>query len=104
MKTDDELKQLGIDLQANRIFTSTHLVKDDAIHMLPYVFMPLVFMDDEQRKNLKSAFAVYEYMNKAGPRSINGYPIFHSFQTLTEDEWRKVMEYCIRAEEALKAL
>ena len=95
-KTDEELKEIAKDLWAGRIFSDRHInsLKDNP-NVLGMVFMPMVFMDNKTRKklaNLKVSF-IYEYLDKAGPRSINGMPIFFSCRTLTEPEAKKMFEY-----------
>lgn len=84
-KTDDELKQIAIDFCEGKIFTSAHLNNLQNIGM---VFMPLLLgaaqqMTEEERNNIG---LIYEYYSEAGPRSINGYPIFFSFRILTKEE------------------
>jgi hypothetical protein len=37
--------------------------------------------------------AIYEYMDRAGPRSINGMPMFTSCKFLTQAEYKEVCEY-----------
>ena len=95
-KTDDELKGIAKDLWAGRIFSDRHInsLKDDP-NVLGMVFMPMVFISNETRKklsNLKVSF-IYEYLDKASPRSINGMPVFFSCRTLTELETKKMFEY-----------
>lgn len=34
---------------------------------------------------------LYEYMDKAGPRSVNGYPCFFSFRWLDKRDSRRVV-------------
>ncbi len=95
-KTDDELKEIAKDLWAGKIFSDRHITSlKDSPNMLGMVFMPIVFMDSETKKQL-SDFKVnfiYEYLDKAGPRAINGMPTFFSCRTLTEPETKKMFEY-----------
>jgi hypothetical protein len=91
MKTDEQLKQLAKDIITGLVFTSNHLPQDDP-RLLGIVFMPLVMMNDEQQKDFvaKNPGMVYEYLDKAGPREMNGYPMFMSFQFITIDEYEKL--------------
>lgn len=34
---------------------------------------------------------IYENVSKAMPMSVNGYPMFHSFETLTDSEYKTVL-------------
>ena len=96
MKTDDELKQIAKDFKEGKIFSTQHKpLSDNLINMITSVFLPLGFMDQEQHKKLEaeSPVVMYEYLDKAGPRSICGMPMFFSFQYLNSEEWNKVVEY-----------
>lgn len=42
---------------------------------------------------LKSIGLVYEYLDKAGPRGINGMPNFFSCRLLNQDDAKKMFEY-----------
>lgn len=106
MRTDDELKELGRDLHAGRLFTDQHLRPGDRPEMLLHIFMPLALMEDDQWERWKASgpHVIFEYLDKAGPRSINGYPTFLSVQALTEAEWTVVLTYYYRLKEASDAL
>jgi hypothetical protein len=45
---------------------------------------------EELRKNPPGM--IYEYMEKAGPRAINGNPVFLSFRMIGIDDTKKVLE------------
>ena len=45
--------------------------------------------DGFQRKRLEKLGVIYEYYSKAGPRGINGYPIFYSFCILNKSDWAR---------------
>jgi len=79
LKTDAELRQLAADAVEGRVFGSW-MVGDTA--SLPLVFMPLAL----GAQLPKDTQHVYEYLEKAGPRGINGYPSFFSFHVLVKDE------------------
>lgn len=100
-KTDDELKLLARDINAGRVFTSNHLPEHDQ-DMLRMIFMMIAFMEpadvDALQANKIAVF--YEYLDKAGPRSINGYPSFFSVQTLNVDDAVKCFEYAKKLHEA----
>lgn len=107
VKTDEELKEMAKDLHAGRIFTDRHLPEGEKASL---VFMVLALMDskqlDEFKKNVdeEKIFMVYEYMEKAGPRTINGMPMFMSFQSLNKPDTEKMLEYFHKIEDAMKAL
>jgi hypothetical protein len=90
--TDKELKKIGIDLYKEKIFTSAQIRPDDK-GLVMSIFIPLSLLTKEKRKLMNSIEpAVYfEYIEKAEPRSINGYPAFLSLHCLNADEWKKVL-------------
>lgn len=77
--TDADIKQLALDWLGGGLFGSW-MIREDDVHLLGCIFMPLLFMDEIQHKQIIRDGVVhfYERISKAGPRSINGYPIFMS--------------------------
>ena len=94
IKTDQELKQIAMDIHAGRIFTDSH-IRDGDQHMASMIFIPISLMDRDAMKELAESkpAMIFEYLNKALSRSINGYPIFCSMRMLSCDENKKVCEY-----------
>lgn len=108
MKTDQELKQIAKDLYAGRIFTNFHLQPSEQERLLFSVFMPLVFLKKETKSSKKffedEPFMIFEYVDKAGPMAINGYPIFESLQYLTEEEHQKMISYYSKVKQAMEEI
>lgn len=102
-KTEEELRQLAIDIQAGRIFTSQHCKNPMDLRL---VFMAAALSGPDYFEWLKeNEIAIfYEEMAKAGPRSVNGMPMFLSHNHLTTGEWATVLEKINRIEEALKEI
>lgn len=97
-----ELKQLALDTADGKVFTDRHLSKNQ-YDLLPNIFMPLLFLNEELKAKLeKECVLVYEYLEKAGPRSINGYPMFMSFRYLTQEELELFANYYDKAVELKK--
>jgi len=98
-KTDEELKQLALDILEGRVFTDRHCSEPYEISM---VFMPLVFLDEAGIEQLKAddPGMVYEYLTEAGPRSCNGLPNFFSMKLLSQDGTKKVMAIYDQLKEA----
>jgi len=94
MRSDEELKKIALGIFKGEIFTSWNIRPEDQ-HLLPLIFMPLGFIKPEQIKELeeKKIVAVFEYLDKALPKTVNGYPIFMSCQLLTQEEAEKVIKY-----------
>ncbi|HSZ58476.1 MAG TPA: hypothetical protein VK797_22610 [Tepidisphaeraceae bacterium] len=86
MKTDDELKALARDIYQGRVFTSSHIADPRDVGL---VFMVLSL----GAKIPPDTAFVYEYLDKAGERSINGYPTFFSCKLLNQAETEKLIGY-----------
>jgi hypothetical protein len=102
MRTEEELKQLAKDLLDDKIFTDAHIREGDD-SLLGSIFMPIIFIDQKQRDKMEAecVSVLFEYYSKAGPRSINGYPMFTSMNYMTKDEWEKVFNYHEKMKKAL---
>ena len=94
MMEEKELKQLAIEISENKVFGTFH-IKDCTVDKTTMVFMPLLFMEDESKQELidNEITHIYEYVEKAGPRSINGMPVFMSFRTISKTDWGKTCKY-----------
>lgn len=103
--TPDEVKQLATDTFKEKVFYST-MVREIEDHLITSIFMPVVFMNKEQIEQLveDKVAAFYEYMSEAGPRSINGYPMFTSMKTITVEDLAKVQEIVEKLTEATNAV
>jgi hypothetical protein len=80
-RTDAELEQLAQDIIAGKVFTSMQV---EHTSQIPMVFMIMSFLsaDDVEWMKAHGISFMYEYMDKASPRSVNGYPCFLSMQYL----------------------
>jgi hypothetical protein len=94
-KSDQELHELAVGILQNAIFTDRHIDPKDA-HLSSMIFMPLGFLDRSQLLALKRKQRpgmVYAEMRHAGPRAINGYPMFFECAILhpgdAEVVWKK---------------
>lgn len=95
VRTDEELKQIAVDLLAGRIFTDRHFRSTEEWQsLIRSVFMVLAFMETDALKDMGDHCAmIFEYFDKAGPRSINGYPSFMSFQIILKTEIDRLFQY-----------
>jgi hypothetical protein len=102
---EKEFKELAQGMVTGKYFFSTQIPQTQRLRLLPVVFMPLVFLSKQITDGLKKAKVeiLYEEWSKALPRSINGFPIFISFKTLTLDEWKKVVSIANRIQAAMNA-
>jgi hypothetical protein len=92
MKTDQELQQIAQDMRDGRLFSDRHC-KD--LYELRSSFLIISLMDEEQTKKMEADKIdfVYEYYDKAAPRSVNGRPIFLSCGLLNQDESKKMFAF-----------
>lgn len=85
-KSDSELRQIARDYVERRIFTDRNCPGD----LLTSVFMvaalgglaeQIQFLKDNPESDARLGL-IYEYLEDAGPRSVNGYPMFMSLKIL----------------------
>lgn len=79
---EPELRQLAMDTAQGKVFTDRH--GDNAIDAFRVVFM--LGLGGHRPKYLDQWGMIYEYIDKAGPRAINGRPSFFSFRILHADD------------------
>lgn len=103
-KTGEELKQVALDLFKGIIFSDRHLINEP--NMLTSVFMVLPMLDKEKLEELKNndVHFIFEYLDKALPRSINGCPAFMSLQYLDKDDTEKMFKYYREIERKVKSV
>lgn len=105
MKTDEELKTLAMDILQGRVFTSSQ-VPEGYADLLPQIFMPLMFMEEEQREAFlkEEPYLLYAPMKEAFPTGVNGFPMFGSMAYLTKEDTIKVDKYIQAYNEAIAAV
>ena len=102
VKTDEELRQLAIDVYHGHVFCD-FMCEDPK--MLPMVFMVLALMPADDAKKWfeeNEPSMVYEYFDKAGPRSVNGMPGFFSMQFLNaadHEAWADILDRYVKLQE-----
>ena len=99
------LVKVAEDILDNKIFTSNHVQEQNMVTM---VFPILSFLDKKTLAKMQKddVTLVYEYVDKAAPRGVNGYPMFFSCRFLTRGEATEMWGYYERmkaAKEAAKA-
>lgn len=91
-KSDAELKQLAMDLYDGKIFCDRQVKNQSDLSM---VFMPIVFgaFADKTEEEVNDIGLIFEYMDKAMPRGINGMPCFGSCRILPKSETEKMFKF-----------
>lgn len=105
-KSDEELKQLALDIRSGNVFLSSSISPAEGPRILSYIFIPLAWAGEDFKvwclKNKICLF--YEYMSVAGPRSINGYPTFFSVRSMSEADLKRLTDYMEKIEKALSEI
>jgi hypothetical protein len=103
--SDDDLREFIRDYLAGRIYTSAQIPEYE-MRNLAMVFMPLALgaLAEWSQAEFGQIGIFWEYLDKAGPRSINGMPGFFSFHMMHVEDWdraRKVIRREMRRSEEL---
>lgn len=102
--SEEEIRELARKLHHGHLFTDRHLRSPNELTM---VFMVVGFMDRDQIEKLFKDYGenlmIYEELDKAGPRSVNGLPMFMSAKFVHEDDARAALELAQRFREAEEA-
>jgi hypothetical protein len=80
-KLDDFVR----DCVEGRIFTSAQIEQPDMLNM---VFMVIALGGMSQISNPEEIGIAWEYMDKASPRGVNGYPCFFSCYFMHIEDWK----------------
>ena len=88
-KTDDEVNALAKRVYRNEVFVSWAI---DTPTDLPLVFMILSLLDQSTLKRLidDDIQYFYEDYDRAGPTSVNGYPVFFSCHFLNREDGKRL--------------
>lgn len=107
---DDDMKEIAAGLLGGRYFTLYDIegANDDPENFnaerfwrdAAMVFMPLA-LGGLEGLDIDELGNIIEDLNKAGPRSANGYPVFFSCRLIHKDDWDNILT---RARKALAAL
>jgi len=89
MRTKKELKKLAEDIFDGRVFGTWELRKGEE-KLIPMIFMVVAFAPG---KIPKDTVHLFEYMENAMPRGVNGKPMFMSCRILTKKELPIVQKY-----------
>lgn len=84
---DDEIKRVAKGLVEGHVFTATMCPPD----MIGHVFM-VAALGGLSDFDPDDVAMLYEWLDKAGERGINGYPMFMSCRVVCHDDWNRVVE------------
>jgi hypothetical protein len=85
--SDDEIRRLAVDVCEGRVFGTWNIPECDA-RLVGSIFLPvgLGALAEMPAEEIDRFGEIYEYMDKAGERAINGYPMFFSMRLLEKDD------------------
>lgn len=100
---DDELRKFVVDVLAGRVFTSAQVRDQSLISM---IFMPLALgaLHEYVPESLLIIGVLWEYLEQALPRGINGYPMFTSVRMMHRLDWDRARKALILEQERQKSL
>jgi hypothetical protein len=90
-RSTEELKRFVLDYCDGKIYT-LHDVPPVARNCVNIIFLCLALSPPRTpAEGWESFGTLYEYWDQAGPRSINGQPIFWSHHYMHADDWKRVV-------------
>lgn len=90
LMTEEEMGKLARDMAMEKVFTNLHVPEEDS-GMLKSIFM-VAALGGLADVDAKQIGMIYEYLDRAGPRSVNGYPIFMSLRMVHREQVGPLME------------
>lgn len=93
-RSEKQLRKIALDIADGKVF-GTWMLHENETNMIGHIFMPFILGGKEFADQLiaNKIAHFFEYYEKAGPRSINGYPIFWSIRCVSETESEKLQLY-----------
>lgn len=101
--TDEQIQEIALGLHRRQIFCDRHIPQPQWEDMVPSVFLT-IGLGGFGNVDVTTLGLVWEHLDKAGPRSINGFPMFFSCNLLNKEDAEKVMVIVRRLKEAEKAV
>jgi hypothetical protein len=94
--SEDDLRKFVDGAVSGRLFTSAQVADG---RLMQSVFMPIFFgvFADWTEEEVKEVGVIWEWMDQAGPRSINGMPMFMSMRLMNKEDWKRALD-AIQAE------
>jgi len=83
--SDEELKAFVFGWCDGKVYTNLH-VKSARDVTLTLVFMPFAFWE---KPDLTDVGLVWEWLSAAGPRAINGHPMFMTCRLMHTADWER---------------
>lgn len=91
---EEDLRQFVLAWTGHQVYSHLHCPPN----AMSVVFMCMSLMPPMPEDYIDKVGLIYEYMDRAGPRAINGQPTFFSHRVMHVDDWKRVRPV-IEAEE-----
>lgn len=85
--TDAERRELAMSIVDGKVFGTWNLREGEPLNIIQMIFMPLALGSGVPEGTVH----VYDYLCNAGPRSINGYPMFFSCRFLLKEDAEAIL-------------
>lgn len=89
----EDIAKIAKDIATDKIFSSCHMTEHE-LSNIGLVFMPIALggLSDLSDADKEDIGMIYEYYDKAGPRGINGMPMFFSCRLVNKNDTKMIFE------------
>lgn len=102
--SEEDLKQIAKDIHMGLIFTDRH-ISDTNEYTIKCIFMGISLATMRYSiTNADEIGMIYEYMSKAGPSGVHGYPFFFSQKIINKEQSKKVWDYYEKYKNAMDSI
>lgn len=90
--SEEKVLEVARGMLTNIIFSSDSIRPDQRKQLMHLVFMPTAFLSKEDIDKMREEDITmfYEFMDKAGPRAINGLPMFTSMHMVSRADHARI--------------
>lgn len=87
----NELKEFVQNVVGNKVFLLQQMSPIQQETLVPMVFVPIALgaLEGWSEEDIKNIGTIYGFYDEAGPRSINGLPIFNRMHIMHKDDWER---------------
>ena len=100
---DQQLREFVLGVCDQRIFTSDFIRRPEELRMV-FMVVGLGGFADWTREELAQIGCFWEYMEAAGPRAVNGYPMFMSVRVMNKEDHERARKAIVAELERRKGI
>lgn len=103
---DDQMREFVLGYVDGKIFTSANIPENQLETLLCVVFMPLKFgaLKGISKKDRNNIGILWQWIARALPRGVNGFPIFTSAQLMSKADWERASKAIGKEQERRKSI